>query len=105
MRPHERHPTPPRVLVARRQNGPRLEVEAMSEWKKVQDTNGAIVGFLKPSNEISVHDGVFYGMTRITENEITIVNNWGGEVSFPQAMFDEFGGYLAGTFIEGIADD
>jgi len=82
-----------------------VEVETMSEWKKVQDTNDAIVGFGRPSSEISVHDGVFYGVTRITESEITIVNNWGGEVSFPQAMFDEFGGYLAGTFIAGIADD
>jgi len=41
----------------------------------------------------------------IAEDEITIINDSGGEVSFPRSTFDDLGGYLAGTFIEEVAYD
>lgn len=77
----------------------------MGEWDKVRGTTGAIVGFAKHDLEIFVHLGAFYGVTDTAEDEITIVNNWGGEVSFPRLEFERLGGYLAGVMIEEAAHD
>ncbi|WP_336764310.1 hypothetical protein [Asaia sp. VD9] len=77
----------------------------MGEWEKVQATKDAIVGFAMRDPEISVHLGALYGVADIAEDEITIVNDWGGEVSFPRSAFDNLGGFLAGTFIEEFRHD
>ncbi|WP_336717492.1 hypothetical protein [Asaia bogorensis] len=77
----------------------------MGEWEKVRCTKGAIVGFAKHDLDIFVHLGAFYGVTDIAEDEVTIVNAWGGEVSFPRSEFERLGGYLAGVMIEDTAHD
>ncbi|RUT25697.1 hypothetical protein C0V97_10315 [Asaia sp. W19] len=77
----------------------------MGEWEKAQATKNAIVGFAKHDPEISVHLGALYGVADIAKDEITIINDWGGEVSFPRSEFERLGGYLAGVMIEEAAHD